>query len=139
MNVREIMTPNPRCCTAGDTLHRAAMLMREEDVGEIPVIDEERHLVGVITDRDIVTRCVATGDQPSQVSVEQCMTAPALSLHDDASVKELANLMAFHRIRRVPITDRNEAICGIVALADLERSDARSLKAEVFESVSIPH
>jgi len=139
MKARDIMTAQPRCCSAEDTLEHAARIMLEEDVGEVPVIDERRHLAGVITDRDIVVRCVANGERTDQSRVRQCMTAPARTLQEDATLEEIANLMKGERIRRVPITDRTGEICGIVALADLERTDARSLKAEVSERVSTPH
>lgn len=139
MKARDIMTPQPRCCLVGDTLEHVARIMLEEDVGEVPVVDERRHLAGVITDRDIVVRCVANGERTDQSRVGQCMTAPARTLGEDATLEEIANLMKGERIRRVPITDRDGEICGIVALADLERTDARSLKAEVSERVATPH
>jgi CBS domain-containing protein len=139
MKARDIMTPQPRCCSADDTLEHAARIMLEEDVGEVPVLDAKRHLAGVITDRDIVVRCVASGDRTDRAMVGQCMTAPARTCRDDASLEDVANLMKGERIRRVPIVDGNGEICGIVALADLERTSARSLKAEVSERVSTPH
>jgi len=139
MKAKDIMTPQPRCCSTDDTLEHAARIMLEEDVGEVPVVDAQRHLAGVITDRDIVVRCVANGERTDQSRVGQCMTAPAKTLQEDASLEEVANLMKGERIRRVPITDDSGEICGIVALADLERTDARSLKAEVSERVSTPH
>lgn len=139
MKARDIMTPQPRCCSADDSLEHAARIMLEEDVGEVPVVDGQRRLAGVITDRDIVVRCVATGERADQARVGQCMTSPARTLPEDASVEDVANLMKDERIRRVPITDGQGEICGIVALADLERTNARSLKAEVSERVSTPH
>jgi CBS domain-containing protein len=93
----------------------------------------------VITDRDIVLRCVAVGGSAQDVTVDSCMTAPAQTVRDDATLEECAQLMARHRIRRVPIVDANGAICGIVAQADLEATDARSLKQQVAERVSTPH
>lgn len=139
MNVQSIMTRHPRVCSASAQVAHAARLMLEEDVGEIPVTDGEMCPVGVITDRDIVLRCVAVGGDPQNATVEECMTAPALTVRDDATLEECAQLMARHRIRRVPIVDAQGAICGIVAQADLEATDARSLKAQVAERVSTPH
>ena len=110
-----------------------------EDVGEIPVTDGEMRPIGVITDRDIVLRCVATGGDPQNATVGDSMTAPAQTVREDATLEECAQLMARHRIRRVPIVDAAGAICGIVAQADLEATDARSLKAQVAERVSTPH
>lgn len=139
MKARDIMTPQPRCCSADDTLEHAARIMLEEDVGEVPVLDGQRRLAGVITDRDIVVRCVASGDRADQAKVSQCMTAPARTCSEHASLEDVANVMKNERIRRVPIIDGKGEICGIVALADLERTNARSLKAEVSERVSTPH
>lgn len=139
MKVREIMTTRPRCCSPDAMLGEAARLMLEADAGEIPVIDNDLKVLGVITDRDIVVRCVATGGDPQTTTVQSCMTSPALTLVDDASLKECARLMASQQVRRVPITDANGAICGILAQADLEATNARSLKADVAERVATPH
>jgi CBS domain-containing protein len=139
MQAKDIMTRDPQCCSAHDSLKRVAAIMREESVGEVPVIDEERKLLGVITDRDIIVRCVAAGDVPSSCRVEDYMTAPALWLQEDTSLEQIANLMIVQAIRRVPITDGEGTLRGIVALADLDRSKARSLKSRVSQHVSRPH
>lgn len=139
MDIQQVMTRHPRVCRASATLHDAARLMLEEDVGEIPVVDESRQVLGVITDRDIVVRCVAAGINPQDASVDSCMTAPALTITDAATLEDCAELMAGQQIRRVPVVDADGVICGIVAQADLEGTDARSLKAHVAERVSVPH
>jgi CBS domain-containing protein len=86
-----------------------------------------------------VVRCVASGINPLEATVDTCMTAPALTIGDDASLEDCADLMVAQQIRRVPVVDADGAICGIVAQADLEGTDARSLKARVAERVSVPH
>lgn len=139
MKVQQIMTPRPRCCSPDAMLSDAARMMSETDVGEIPVTGNGLKVLGVITDRDIIVRCVATVGDPQNTSVRSCMTAPALTLTEDASLEECARLMAGQQLRRVPIVDANGAICGIVAQADLETTDARSLKVAVAERVSTPH
>ena len=139
MKVEQIMTRSPRVCMANASLTQAAQMMRDEDVGEIPVVDGERKVVGVITDRDIVVRCVAVGDNPQDVLVDACMTAPALTLQEGATLDECARLMAAQQVRRVPIVNAAGAICGIVSQADVEGTDARSLKAQIAERVSVPH
>lgn len=139
MNIQHVMTRDPRVCQASVPVRNAARLMLEEDVGEIPVVDMDRHVVGVITDRDIVLRCVAAGINPQDMTVESCMTAPALTMTEDGSLEDCANLMAGQQIRRVPVVDAEGVIRGIVAQADLEATDARSLKALVAERVSVPH
>ena len=139
MDIQQVMTRHPRVCRPSASLCDAARLMLEEDVGEIPVVDEARQVIGVITDRDIVVRCIAAGISPRDATVDSCMTAPALTVGDDASLEDCADLMAGQQIRRVPVVDAGGAICGIVAQADLEATDARSLKNRVAERVSIPH
>lgn len=139
MKVQQIMTPRPRCCSPDAMLSDAARMMSETDVGEIPVTGNGLKVLGVITDRDIIVRCVATGGDPQNTSVKSCMTAPALTLTEDASLEECARLMAGQQLGRVPIVDANGATCGIVAQADLEATDARSLKVAVAERVSTPH
>jgi CBS domain-containing protein len=139
MNVEEIMTRSPRVCMPKAPLTRAAQMMRDEDVGEIPVVDAERKVLGVITDRDIVLRCVAAGDNPQDTLVEACMTAPALTLQEGSSLEDCARLMAAQQVRRIPIVDAAGVICGIVSQADVVGTDARSLKAQIAERVSVPH
>lgn len=139
MDLDRLMTRNPKFCLATSPLDEVARAMRDEDVGEIPVVDLDRHPVGVITDRDIVVRTLAAGQNPLEVRVQDCMTAPPVVIQEDASVEDCASLMERQKIRRVPVVDAKGALCGIVALADLERSDARSLQNEVTRAVSQPH
>jgi CBS domain-containing protein len=139
MQANDIMTRQPSCCLPSDPVRKAAWIMLEEDVGEVPVVDDRRKLLGVITDRDIVTRCVAVGEAVPSAVVDTYMTAPALWLREEASLEEVADLMADQAVRRVPIVDQDGCLSGIVALADLDSTHARSLKERVLESVSVPH
>jgi len=139
MDLDRLMTRNPKFCLATAPLQEVARAMRDEDVGEIPVVDMDRHPIGVITDRDIVLRTLAAGRNPLDVRAQDCMTAPPIVIRDDASVEECARLMERQQVRRIPVVDAKGALCGIVALADLERSDARSLQNDVTRSVSQPH
>lgn len=75
---RDIMTPNPACCSPSTTLDQVARMMLQNDCGEIPIIDTNDCVVGVITDRDIVCRVVAQGKNPAGYTVEMCMTSPSL-------------------------------------------------------------
>ncbi|UXI69851.1 CBS domain-containing protein [Tahibacter amnicola] len=141
MEIRSIMTANPKVCTPQTPLRDVARMMLDCDCGEIPVVAdlESKKPVGVVTDRDIVIRLVAHGQNPVLTAAGECMTAPAVTLSADATVEDCAHLMAEHQIRRIPIVDDKGCICGIVALADLERTKARSLKSEVTSRVSVPH
>lgn len=139
MDIRTVMTKRPIAATRDTLLKDVAKMMLDHDVGEIPIVDDARP-VGVVTDRDIVVRLVANGQDPAQVRAEDCMTSPAVTLTVDSDLRECADVMVRERIRRVPIVGDDGRLCGIVALADLERrNDARSLKAEVSRQVSQPH
>jgi|SRR5690606_10526670 CBS domain-containing protein len=141
MDIKSIMTPDPRCCTRATPLREVARMMRDEDVGQIPVLEEagSRTLAGVVTDRDIIVRVVATGTDPVSVTAGDCMSAPAVTLGEDASLADCARVMAAEQIRRVPIVDADGALCGIVSQADVQATDARSLKEEIADRVSVPH
>jgi CBS domain-containing protein len=139
MDLDRLMTRNPKFCLATSPLAEVARAMRDEDVGEIPVVDLDRRPIGVVTDRDIVVRTLADGRNPLEIRAQDCMTAPPIVIEEDATVEDCAKLMERQKIRRVPVVDAKGALCGIVALADLERSDARSLQNEVTRAVSQPH
>lgn len=139
MKVATVMTKNPVVAAASTYLSEVARKMLDNDVGEIPVVHDGKP-IGVVTDRDIVIRLVAHGQDPKQVRAQDCMTSPALTVEQDADLKECAELMAREKIRRVPVVDAGGSLCGIVALADLERrTDTRSMKSEVSRHVSQPH
>ena len=141
MNIKDVMTLNPISCPPGATLKNVAEVMRDEDIGEVPIVEEDggKKLVGVVTDRDIVVRTVAAGRDPSTVRASDCMTEPAITCKESDSLEDCAQAMATHRIRRMPIVDENGELCGIVAQTDLQATDARSLKQQVADRVSTPH
>lgn len=141
MNIKDVMTLNPISCPPGATLKDIAGIMRDEDIGEVPIVTEDggRKLAGVVTDRDIVVRTVAAGHDPSKTTANDCMTEPAITCKESDTLEDCAQAMASHRIRRMPTVDENGELCGIVARADLQATDARSLKQQVADRVSTPH
>src|SRR5436305_15289608 len=102
MQVKDVMTPDPSCCSAQDPLPKAAQLMVECDCGEIPVVDDAatKIPVGVITDRDIVCRTVAKGLNPLQMTVGDVMSTPLISIKPDDSLEDRCYLMEQNQIRR---------------------------------------
>jgi CBS domain-containing protein len=138
MNISELMTPNPACCTPDTPIEQAARLMRQHDCGEIPVVDtpEGGALLGVVTDRDIVVRLVAEGQDVRSTTVSACMTRPAVSLGPDAQVSDAVEMMQAHQIRRIPIVDAQGGVCGIVAQADLARWSPSEQTGELVRDVS---
>ena len=138
MEVRDIMTSDIRCCTADTPIPEVAALMVECDCGEIPVCDDARRPIGVVTDRDIVCRLVANGDDVNERTAGDCMTEPVVTGRPDMSVEDCANLMERHKVRRIPIVDANGICCGLVAQADLATKASSRQTAEMVEKVSLP-
>lgn len=111
----DIMTDEVECCTLLDNVYEVALKMKELNVGLIPIIDNER-LVGVITDRDIVLKCIAE-KQPASSKVETIMSNELYTVTADATSRDAVQLMARHQIRRLPVVEGDKLI-GIVSLGD---------------------
>lgn len=138
MQVKDIMTENPACCTAGSTLEEAAKLMIENDCGEIPVVDDLNTCmpIGVITDRDITCRTVGKGLNPLEMTVSDCMSTPLVSVMPDINLEECLRVLEDNQIRRVPVVDAGGKCVGIVALADIARNLSKADSGEVLKEVS---
>jgi CBS domain-containing protein len=133
---RDVMTPNPACCSPNTSLDEVAKLMRENDCGEIPVIDATDRPVGVVTDRDIVCRVVAEGKNPMGYTAGTCMSEPVVTVRGDAPVEEVVNTMEHYQIRRVPVVGNGGACEGIISQADLARAEPPSEVGELVREVS---
>jgi CBS domain-containing protein len=121
MKARDIMTPKPCVVTPTDSIDRAAELMRYENIGGVPVVDDPKvpRLVGIITDRDITVRYVARANH-APCAVSQVMTpAPLKTVGPDATPREIAALMEATDVRRIPVVSDDGILIGIVAEADL--------------------
>jgi len=140
MQVKDVMTPDPACCTPHTSLVDVANLMVTNDCGEIPVVDSEsnKNPVGVVTDRDIVVRIVAKGLNPAEKAAGDCMSTPVVTVTPDISIEECCRIMEEKLVRRVPVVDENGAISGIVALADIARQTQKSVAGQVVKEVSEP-
>ena len=140
MQVREIMTRNPACCTTDTKLQEVAILMVKHDCGATPVVESKKamKLVGVITDRDITTRSVAEGKNPLEMTVGDCMSSPCVTVSQDMSIEECCTVMEKNKVRRVPVVDESGNCCGIVAQADIAQHATKQETAEVVKGVSQP-
>jgi CBS domain-containing protein len=140
MQVKEIMTANPACCTSATTLQDVAQMMIDHDCGEIPVVEnKDNNLpIGVITDRDIVCRAVARGLNPLDLTAGDCMTTPCVTVTPEMSVDECCRILEDNKIRRVPVVDADGCCCGIVALADIALHAKNKETVEVVKEVSEP-
>ncbi len=133
---RDVMTPNPACCTPTTTLDQVAKMMVQNDCGEIPVVDRAGVIIGVITDRDIVCRVVAEGKNPAATVVEPYMSQPIVTAEEDSTLEEVLRTMEKHQIRRLPITDEQGNCAGIIAQADLAWTGPERAVAELVREVS---
>src|ERR1044071_6317560 len=116
--VRDIMTADPACVMERDSIVEAARIMKSEDAGVVPVIDADRKLIGIITDRDIVVRLVAEGRNPLDSKVNEAMTKHIRSVREDATVDEVVSIMRGANVRRVPVCDDSDRIVGIISMGD---------------------
>ncbi|HET9459866.1 MAG TPA: CBS domain-containing protein [Sphingomicrobium sp.] len=136
MKVSEVMTRDVQTVRPDSTAQEAASFMLSEDAGSMPVSDGDR-LIGMITDRDIAIRGVAKGHGPD-TPVRELMTDQVISIRADDDVEEAATKMSQAQVRRLPVIDENEKLCGIVSLGDLAREADDECAEEALEGVSQP-
>ena len=118
---RELMTQGVECVNSTETLVEAARKMRDLDVGALPICGEDQRLKGMLTDRDIVVKCIAEGGDPNSVKASELAQGKPVTIGADDSAEETLRTMAKHQVRRLPVIDGHELI-GIVAQADVARS-----------------
>lgn len=141
MKAQDIMTTNPTCVTPDTPLVEAARLMKDQNVGIIPVVEsnDSKNLVGVLTDRDIAIRAVAEGRDGETTSVGHIMSTNVQTSRPADSVNDVMELMGREQIRRVPIVDERGALVGIVAQADIVLEAKDDERAErTVEKISQP-
>jgi len=136
MKVSEVMTRDVRTIQPDQTAQEAASFMLSADAGSIPVTDGER-LIGMITDRDIAVRGVAKGNGPD-TPVRDLMSNDVICARIDEDCQEVASRMSEAQVRRLPVIDQSERLCGIVSLGDLAREDASDTAETALEGVSQP-
>jgi len=132
---RDIMSANVECAHTSDTLVDVARKMRDLAVGALPICGEDDRLQGVITDRDIVTNCVANGGDPNSIMVGEYAADEAVTIGADDSVEETLRTMAEHGVRRLPVIDGTELV-GIVSQADVARHLSADQLARLVSSIS---
>lgn len=131
---REIMTADPACARRGDVLADAARLMRDERVGVVPILGPEDELDGVVTDRDIVVRCVAAGGDPTAARVEEfCSDVITIGVDDD--LEHAFRMMQTHSVRRLPVMEGARFV-GIISQADIARTCPPERVGELVEAIS---
>ncbi|MGC0332704.1 CBS domain-containing protein [Streptomyces sp. SAI-170] len=125
----DIMHPGAQWIPAHETLDRAAQLMRELNVGALPISDENERLCGILTDRDIVVGCVAMGHDPSKVTCGEMAQGTPRWIDANADIREVLREMEDHQIRRLPVIE-NKRLVGMISEADLVRNLSEDQIAE---------
>ena len=135
----EVMTRNPVACEPGDSIARAAEIMKREDVGSIPVVDSDgsSRLVGIVTDRDIVIRVLAEGRDVGAATVSDAMTRNPATCREEDDVQQAVAHMAERQVRRMPVVDAEGRLSGIIAQADIAtRVNRDETTGDLVEAIS---
>ena len=139
MKCNEVMTENPVCCLPNDSAAKAAELMKRENIGSIPVIENEQtqKLVGIVTDRDLALSIVAEGRDARSTKVEAVMTRKLVTCLADDDLQKARGAMAEFQLRRIPVVDHDNKIVGIIAQADVAtRVDEPETTGEMVKEIS---
>jgi CBS domain-containing protein len=134
MRVEDVMTPAPRTVASSASVVEAARLMRDEDVGALPVADDGQ-VVGVVTDRDLVVRVLAEGADPESTRVADVTSGGTVTVTPDQDLEEALRLMASHQVRRLPVVE-GDRLVGILAQADVAQAGDAARVGEVVEAIS---
>ena len=132
---RDLMTPDPTCVKEHQTLVDAARMMRDLDVGALPICGDDDRLKGMLTDRDIVVKCVADGGDPGSVTAGSLAEGKPLTIGADDDVREALEVMQEYQVRRLPVIDGHDLV-GIIAQADIARELSVSQIAETVAEIS---
>lgn len=137
MQVQDIMTPHFECITQDAPISSVAKMMRELDVGMLPV-EQDGNIVGTVTDRDITIRATAEGADPGDTLVGSIMSHDVFSCAQDSDIQDAAQIMEDHQVRRLLVRNSQGHYVGMLSLADLARHHEERLSAAILEEVSQP-
>ena len=133
--ISDVMTSNPCAIDADKTVEYAAQMMRDEDVGFAPIVENDR-MVGALTDRDIAVKVVAEGRDPQTTSVLDVASKALVTVQPDEDLDEALKLMAQHQLRRIPVVEKGTRLVGVLAQADVAREAKPKKTGEVVEEIS---
>jgi len=140
MKVREIMTPDPVCCTPEDSAQKVARMLCEQNVGSVPVVLDQasRKLVGMITDRDLCCTVVAHGLDAVTTKIERLFTINPVTCREGENLNSCEELMQQHQVRRIPVVDGEERCIGVVSQADLALKEKPEKVSKTVAEISKP-
>jgi CBS domain-containing protein len=134
MQIHQVMTERVSTVGPDTRIPEVARIMRDEDIGSMPVVENDR-LIGMVTDRDIVTRVVAEDKDPRAVIAREAMSPKILYCFDDQSVEDVLQNMGDNQIRRLPVVNRDKRLVGVVSLGDLAKA-ATAKAGDALEEIS---
>jgi len=134
--VREIMTGSAECIGEKETLEQAARKMKDLDVGSLPICGEDSRLKGMLTDRDIVVKCLAEGGDPRTVAAGEFGQGKPVTIGADDSIEEAIRTMQEHQVRRLPVIDGHDLV-GMLSLGDIARNYPEDRVGELVEFISL--
>jgi CBS domain-containing protein len=134
-SIRDVMTSEPRTIDAGQSVAYAAKMMRDEDVGLAPIVEDDK-LIGMLTDRDIAVRVVAEGRNPNEVTVGEVASKQVVTIDPQQDLAEALRIMAKHQVRRLPVVEEDGRLVGIVAQADVAREGDDQQTGALVEEIS---
>lgn len=135
--VKDVMTSEVEAARPDMTLKEAAEILKSRDIGSLPVVEAGR-VAGVITDRDITVRGVAEGRDVASARVSEIMSKDVVTVREDAPVAEAEKLMHDRQLRRLPVVNEKDELCGYLALAKIARGQSPERAGQVLKGVSEP-
>lgn len=139
LRCRDIMTRNPISCRRDTPITEVARMMRDEDVGAIPVLDGDGKLAGIVTDRDIVVSGLTSEKKDAELKAEDCMSTDLFTANQNERVVDVIREMGDHKVRRVPIVDGRDRLVGIISMADVALQTNKDMELEdALEEISQP-
>ena len=132
---REIMSGNVECIGANETLADAARKMRDLDVGALPVCGQDNRLAGMLTDRDIVVKCIAEGGDPNSTTAGSMCEGKPVTIGADDPVEEVLRTMGQYKVRRLPVIDGHDLV-GVVSQADVAKNVPEDKVGDLLETIS---
>ncbi|MEU2253101.1 CBS domain-containing protein [Nocardia xishanensis] len=137
MKARDIMHADATCIPADETIDRAAEMMRTLDVGALPICHNDR-LIGMLTDRDIVVRCIAEGHNPGRIRAGDLAKGTPRWVDADADLQQVLDVMEQNQIKRLPVIE-DKRLVGMICESDLAKNVSDAKLAEFISAVSVPH
>jgi len=135
----DVMTRNPACAHPEDSVTTVARLMKEKDIGPVPIVQDKisKKLLGIVTDRDLALKVVAAGRDPNTTTVREVMTTEVVTCREDDRIEKALDAMSRNQLRRILVVDDDEMLVGIIAQADVAtRMDEPEKTGEVVKEIS---